>query len=69
MILRILPPNSAIGWSAASAGSPRRFEVRDRDDAAGHNYGPGDPQDRGPHFNDPAGNHYDYWHQSGDGYL
>ena len=31
-----------------------------RDDAAGHDYGPGDPQNRGPHFNDPAGNHYDY---------
>jgi RHS repeat-associated protein len=31
-----------------------------RDDAAGHNFGPGDPQNRGPHFNDPAGNHYDY---------
>ena len=35
-------------------------EVRIRDDAAGHNYGEGDPQNRGPHFNDPAGNHYDY---------
>ena len=35
-------------------------EVIIRDDAAGHNYGPGDPQNRGPHFNDPAGNHYDY---------
>ena len=31
-----------------------------RDDAAGHNYGPNNPQNRGPHFNDPAGNHYDY---------
>lgn len=31
-----------------------------RDDAGGHNYGPNDPQNRGPHFNDEAGNHYDY---------
>ena len=31
-----------------------------RDDAAGHIY-PDDPtQNRGPHFNDDAGNHYDY---------
>jgi|SRR6185312_5309929 len=35
-------------------------EVIIRDDAAGHYYGPGNPQNRGPHFNDPAGNHYDY---------
>ncbi|MFB9287224.1 HNH/endonuclease VII fold putative polymorphic toxin, partial [Pseudoduganella plicata] len=36
--------------------------VRIRDDAGGHNYGPGDPQNRGSHFNDPAKNHYDYDH-------
>ena len=31
-----------------------------RDDSAGHEF-PDDPsQNRGPHFNDPAGNHYDY---------
>jgi len=34
--------------------------VRIRDDAGGHNHGPGDPQNRGLHFNDKAGNHYDY---------
>ncbi|WP_374705063.1 HNH/endonuclease VII fold putative polymorphic toxin [Andreprevotia sp. IGB-42] len=34
--------------------------VRVRDAAAGHNFGPGDPQNRGPHFNDAIGNHYDY---------
>ncbi len=31
-----------------------------RDDAAGHSFGVNDPQNRGPHFNDPKGNHYDY---------
>ena len=31
-----------------------------RDDAAGHFYGPNDPQNRGPHFNDPPGRHFDY---------
>nr|WP_244305979.1 hemagglutinin repeat-containing protein [Paraburkholderia lacunae] len=31
-----------------------------RDDAGGHFFGEGNSQNRGPHFNDPAGNHYDY---------
>ncbi|WP_083953766.1 RHS repeat-associated core domain-containing protein [Thauera butanivorans] len=31
-----------------------------RDDAGGHDFGPGNPQNRGPHINDPAGGHYDY---------
>jgi len=34
--------------------------VRIRDDAGGHDYGPGNAQNRGAHFNDEAGNHYDY---------
>jgi filamentous hemagglutinin len=34
--------------------------VRIRDDASGHDFGFEDPQNRGPHFNDEAGNHYDY---------
>ncbi len=34
--------------------------VEIRDDVAGHIF-PNDPtQNRGPHFNDPSGNHYDY---------
>ncbi len=46
----------------------RQYKYRDsegktvniRDDAGGHEY-PDDPsQNRGPHFNDPSGNHYDY---------
>lgn len=35
--------------------------VNVRNDAAGHNYGPNNPQNRGPHFNDRSGNHFDYW--------
>ncbi len=31
-----------------------------RDDAGGHFFGVDDPQNRGSHFSDPAGNHYDY---------
>jgi len=52
------------------AGRSYDFEVRSdggksrtvnvRDDAGGHNFGPNDPQNRGSHFNDEAGNHYDY---------
>jgi len=34
--------------------------VRIRDDAGGHDFGPGNSQNRGSHFNDAAGNHYDY---------
>ena len=31
-----------------------------RDHAGGHNYGPTDPQNRGPHINGPGNRHYDY---------
>jgi len=31
-----------------------------RDDAGGHDFGEGNDQNRGPHFNDPSGNHFDY---------
>ncbi|WP_066422298.1 VENN motif pre-toxin domain-containing protein, partial [Gallibacterium salpingitidis] len=31
-----------------------------RDDAKGHFFGENDPQNRGPHFNDQKGGHYDY---------
>ncbi|WP_371264409.1 HNH/endonuclease VII fold putative polymorphic toxin [Pseudomonas sp. NFACC43] len=34
--------------------------VRIRDDARGHDFGVGNPQNRGSHFNDEIGNHYDY---------
>jgi RHS repeat-associated protein len=42
----------------ADGGGTRTVSVRD--DAAGHYYGAGDMQNRGGHFNDTAGNHYDY---------
>ncbi|MBN3804325.1 filamentous hemagglutinin N-terminal domain-containing protein [Paraburkholderia sp. Ac-20336] len=38
----------------------RTKEVIIRDDVGGHFFGKNDPQNRGSHFNDPAGNHYDY---------
>jgi filamentous hemagglutinin len=41
-----------------SGGGTRTIIIRD--DAAGHNYGSGNPQNRDSHFNDPKGNHYDY---------
>jgi len=34
--------------------------VRIRDDVGGHNFGAGNSQNRGSHFNDEAGNHFDY---------
>ena len=42
----------------ASGGGTRTIRIRD--DAGGHNFGPGNPQNRGSHFNDPAGGHFDY---------
>ncbi len=42
---------------AQGGGSQR---VRIRDDAAGHNYGSGNSQNRGSHFNGESGGHYDY---------
>jgi RHS repeat-associated protein len=38
----------------------REDPITIRDDAGGHYFGPNDPQNRGPHFNDEAGDHYDY---------
>ena len=35
-------------------------KVTIRDDAAGHKYSDDPSQNRGPHFNDDAGRHYDY---------
>ncbi|WP_338327556.1 HNH/endonuclease VII fold putative polymorphic toxin [Rosenbergiella epipactidis] len=34
--------------------------IQIRDDAKGHFFGEKDIQNRGPHFNDQEGNHYDY---------
>lgn len=42
----------------ASDGKPKIIRIRD--DASGHFYGEGNPQNRGSHFNDEKGNHYDY---------
>ncbi|RSZ30580.1 RHS repeat protein [Variovorax beijingensis] len=42
----------------APGGGTQRVIIRD--DAGGHNYGPGNIQNRGPHFNDPSGRHFDY---------
>lgn len=42
----------------ASGGSTKT--VRIRDDMGGHDFGVGNPQNRGSHFNDEIGNHYDY---------
>ncbi|PBP95240.1 hypothetical protein CCL17_24055 [Pseudomonas congelans] len=42
----------------ASGGGTRMIRIRD--DEGGHDFGVGNPQNRGSHFNDESGNHYDY---------
>jgi len=42
-------------------GRSYRFgEQNIREDSGGHDFGPGNPQNRGSHFNGPDGDHYDY---------
>ncbi|WP_108097476.1 MULTISPECIES: HNH/endonuclease VII fold putative polymorphic toxin [unclassified Pseudomonas] len=36
------------------------FSVVIRDDAGGHDFGDGNSQNRGSHFNDESGSHYVY---------
>ena len=54
-----LQPGRIYEYQVAASGGGMRL-VRLRDDAAGHYYGLHSQQNRGPHFNDEAGNHYDY---------
>ncbi|WP_442866989.1 HNH/endonuclease VII fold putative polymorphic toxin [Acidovorax sp. GBBC 3334] len=41
-----------------SSGETKTVKIRD--DAGGHIFGPNDPQNRGAHFNDQCGLHFDY---------
>ncbi|MEO5731921.1 MAG: RHS repeat-associated core domain-containing protein, partial [Byssovorax sp.] len=52
-------PGRQYDFNVATPGGGTKT-VTIRDDAGGHDFGPGDPQNRGPHFNDEEGNHYDY---------
>jgi len=52
-------PGRTYEYDVSAPGGGTRT-IRVRDDAGGHNYGSGNPQNRGSHFNDEAGNHYDY---------
>ncbi len=54
-----LQPGRVYEFDVPAPGGGKQT-IRIRDDAGGHNFGPGDPQNRGPHFNDQAGGHYDY---------
>jgi len=42
----------------AKGGGTKTVKVRD--DAGGHDFGPGNSQNRGSHFNNEAGDHFDY---------
>ena len=52
-------PGKTYEFDVTGEGGKRRT-VNVRDDAGGHNYGNGNSQNRGSHFNDDAGNHFDY---------
>lgn len=52
-------PGRIYEYDVPAPGGGRRT-VQIRDDAGGHNYGPGNAQNRGPHFNTPDGGHFDY---------
>ncbi|PJR63123.1 hypothetical protein CWM61_15845 [Klebsiella sp. K-Nf6] len=54
-----LQPGLIYEFTVPNAGGGTK-KVYIRDDAAGHSFGVNDAQNRGPHFNDPKGNHYDY---------
>jgi RHS repeat-associated protein len=55
----VVQPGRVYEFDVAAEGGGVRT-VRIREDSAGHDYGPGDPQNRGPHFNDQDDGHYDY---------
>ena len=50
-------PGSTYHFDNPVKGKP---DIKIRDDSKGHNWGPNNPQNRGPHFNDDKKNHYDY---------
>ncbi len=52
-------PGCVLIYDVPTSGGGTR-EIGIRNDSNGHFYGPGNPQNRGPHFNDPNGGHYDY---------
>jgi filamentous hemagglutinin len=52
-------PGSIYEFEVPTSGGGMKT-VRIRDDAGGHDFGDGNSQNRGPHFNDQPGNHYDY---------
>lgn len=54
-----LQPGLIYEFEVPTSGGGMRT-VRIRDDSGGHNFGAGDPQNRGSHFNDETGNHFDY---------
>jgi RHS repeat-associated protein len=54
-------PGRTYIWIIRDSSAPGGWRaVRIRDDAAGDFHGPGNYHNRGPHFNDDLGNHYDY---------
>ncbi len=54
-----LQPGKVYEFELPAKGGGKKT-VRIRDDKGGHFYAPDDVQNRGPHFNDEFGGHYDY---------
>ena len=54
-----LQPGRSYEFEIPTAGGGKK-KVKIRDDAGGHYFGPGDSQNRGPHFNNEIGDHFDY---------
>lgn len=52
-------PGKSYGFEVPAEGGGTKT-VTIRDDADGHDYGLGNSQNRGPHFNNEAGDHFDY---------
>lgn len=52
-------PGRTYEFEVPTSGGGTRI-VRIRDDANGHYFGPDNSQNRGPHFNDESGGHYEY---------
>lgn len=52
-------PGKVYEFEVPAAGGGTKA-VKIRDDAGGHDFGAGNAQNRGPHFNNEAGDHFDY---------
>lgn len=55
----MVQPGKSYEFEVPSKGGGTKTVII-RDDSGGHDFGPGNPQNRGSHFNNEAGDHFDY---------